>query len=66
MRAQDRNDLNDAAIGVILTELSSWPVLVAGPDPVLRKKAEGLLLNLRRKISGVLHQRADAAGEPPF
>ena len=38
MWAQDRNDLNDAAIGVILTELSSWPVLVAGPIQCCEKR----------------------------
>jgi hypothetical protein len=41
-------------------------VLVGGADLALRKKAEGLLLGLRRKIAGALHERADAAGEAPL
>jgi hypothetical protein len=66
MKVEDHNNLTDAAIGVILTALSSWPALVAGGDLALRRKAEDLLLTLRRKIPKALHERADAAGEPPL
>ena len=66
MKVEDHNNLTDAAIGVILTELSSWPALVAGGDLALRQKAEDLLLTLRRKIGKALRERADAAGEPPL
>ena len=39
MKVETHNHLTDTAIGVILTELSSWPVLIAGPDhPALRKR----------------------------
>lgn len=49
MKVEDHNNLTDAAIGVILTELSSWPALVAGGDLALRRKAEDLLFDLAPK-----------------
>ena len=46
--------------GVTLTELGAWPARLAGGDLLLRRRAEGLLFELRTKIANVCNARADA------
>ena len=64
MLVSDHNDFVDEVAGLVLTELSSWPVRVAGNDLVLRRKAETVLFELRAKIANLCNARADAEEKP--
>jgi hypothetical protein len=49
----------------VLTHQSGWPARIAGPDVVLRRKAEGLVRELRTEIAKACEVQADLCGEPP-
>ena len=51
MLVSEHYDFMDEVVGLTLTELSSWPVRVAGNDLVLRRKAEAVLFELRVEIA---------------
>ena len=60
------NELIDGIAGVVLTHLSGWPARLAGHDFVLRRKAEGLVRELRTEIAQACTKIADEVGEPPL
>ena len=60
----DHNALMDAAIGVVLTELSALPAMIGGMDLTLRRKCEASVFTVRTRIADEANRRADAAGEP--
>jgi hypothetical protein len=66
VRRDAHEALVDAMAGVMLTHLSSWPARVAGPDLVLRRKAETLVRELRTEIAQACEAQADLVGEPPL
>lgn len=47
--------------GLTLTTLSGWPARIAGTDLVLRRRAEALLLELRKALADECNRLADGA-----
>jgi hypothetical protein len=45
--------------GLTLTALSGWPARIAGTDLVLRRRAEALLLELRKALADECNRLAD-------
>ena len=62
----DVDELIDGIAGVTLTHLSGWPARIAGHDLGLRRKAEGLVHELRVEIAKACEAQADLWGEPPL
>ncbi|MCD9113060.1 hypothetical protein [Bradyrhizobium japonicum] len=58
--------LLDQVAGIVLTHLSGWPARIAGHDLVLRRKAEGLVRELRTEIAKACEKQAELCGEPPL
>jgi hypothetical protein len=50
---------NEEMAGLTLTALSSWPARIAGTDLVLRRRAEALLLELRKAFADECNRLAD-------
>ena len=66
VRRSDADALLDEIAGVVLTHLSGWPARIAGTDLALRRKAEGLVRELRTEIAQACERKADEVGEPPL
>lgn len=66
VRRDEANALLDEAVGVTLTHLSAWPARIAGPNLELRRRAEALLVELRRDIAIACDRLGDERGEPPL
>jgi hypothetical protein len=66
VRRDEANELLDEAVGITLTHLSGWPARIAGNDLALRRRAEALLVELRRDIARACERMADERGEPPL
>jgi hypothetical protein len=64
VRRDDVNELLDTVAGITLTKLGSLPARVAGLDLAARRKAEDVVLELRREIAEACSQMADERGEP--
>jgi hypothetical protein len=65
VRQADVDELIDTMAGLVLTKLSGLPARVAGTDLVARRKAEAVVLELRREIAEACRKLADERGEPP-
>jgi hypothetical protein len=66
VRRDEHEALVDAMASVMLTHLPSWPARIAGPDLLLRRKAEALVRELRIEIARAFERRADEVREPPL
>ena len=66
VRRDEADALLDQLAGTVLTHLSGWPARIAGHDLVLRRKAEGLVRELRIEIAQACERKADEVGEPPL
>jgi hypothetical protein len=66
VRREDVNELLDDIAGVVLTKLGGLPARVGGADLVARRKAEGVVLEIRREIAEACNAMADERGEPPL
>jgi hypothetical protein len=66
VRRDEANALLDMAVGITLTHLSAWPARIAGPNLELRRRAEALLIELRRDIANACDRLGDERGEPPL
>jgi hypothetical protein len=66
VRRDEANALLDEVAGVMLTHLSAWPARIAGPNLELRRRAEALLIELRRDIAIACDRLGDERGEPPL
>jgi hypothetical protein len=64
VRRDDVNELIDSMAGLVLTKLGGLPARVGGADLVARRKAEAVVLELRREIAEACQQLADERGEP--
>jgi hypothetical protein len=65
-RRDDVNELIDSMAGLVLTKLGGLPARVAGADLGARRKAEAVILELRREIAEACNKLADERGEPPL
>jgi hypothetical protein len=65
VRREDVNELLDCIAGLVLTKLGGLPARVGGADLVARRKAEGVVLEIRREIAAACNAMADERGEPP-
>ena len=59
MLVSDHDGAIEEIAGITLTELGAWPARVAGNDMALRRRAEGVLFELRTKIANLCNARAD-------
>jgi hypothetical protein len=66
VRREDVNELLDAIAGLVLTKLGCLPARVGGADLVARRKAESVVLEVRREIAAACSAMADERGEPPL
>jgi hypothetical protein len=64
MPVQKHNELTDKAIGMVLSELSSLPVIIAGRDLTARRAAEEAIRQMRKRLAEGYARLADEAGEP--
>jgi hypothetical protein len=53
----------DSLAGLVLTKLHGLPARVGGPDLAVRRKAEAVVIELRRELSEAATRMADAAGK---
>ena len=51
-------------IGIVLTEMSSMPALIGGPDLQLRRKVEKCVFDTRVKMANTFNKLADEARGP--
>jgi hypothetical protein len=65
VRVDDVNELIDTFVGLVLAKLGGLPARVGGADLVARRKAEAVVLELRREIAAACNAMADERGEPP-
>jgi hypothetical protein len=66
VRVDDVNELIDTFVGLVLAKLGGLPARVGGADLVARRKAEAVVLELRREIAAACNAMADQRGEPPL
>ena len=64
MPVRKHNELTDKAIGMVLSELSSLPVIIAGRDLTVRRAAEEAIPQMRKRLAEGYARLADEAGEP--
>ncbi len=60
----DLKELIDTFVGLVLTKLGGLPARVAGTDLGARRKAEAVVIELRREIATACNEMADQCGEP--
>jgi hypothetical protein len=64
MPVSEHNDFVDSLAGILLTKLGSLPARVAGADLGARRKAEAVVIEIRREIAKACIEKADQCGEP--
>jgi hypothetical protein len=64
MLTSEHNAFVDELAGLVLTKLGGLPARVAGTDLGARRKAEAVVLEMRREIAEACQQRANERGEP--
>jgi hypothetical protein len=66
VRQSDVDELIDTMAGLVLTKLGGLPARVGGADLVARRKAEAVVLEIRREIALACQRLGDERGEPPL
>jgi hypothetical protein len=64
VRRDDVNELLDSIAGVVLTKLGGLPARIAGTDLMARRKAEAVIIEIRREIALACSAMGDERGEP--
>jgi hypothetical protein len=64
VRQTDVDELIDTIAGLVLTKLGGLPARVGGADLVARRKAEAVVLELRRELAVACQRLGDERGEP--